>query len=161
MNHQLSVGVEYTILHLVRLNWQLRSSLCTGRDLDKPLLGEHSLASTGQTLLVVFGRPSPAWGLKKCRSPQAEELALTPTNLAVLARRCLANLGEFRHYVQEQAYLALPSLMLPADQCLIPAVRSVHIELSQKLGICFQMSTTSSSTWKTTWLACRVPEDPM
>jgi hypothetical protein len=41
--------------------------------------------------------------------------------------------------VHEQAFLALPPLLLRAAQQLIPAVRAEHLELSQKVGIRSQL----------------------
>jgi hypothetical protein len=57
----------------------------------------------------------------------------------VLARQYLVNRGGFRRYVHEQAFLALPPLLLRAAQQLIPAVRAEHLELSQKVGIRSQL----------------------
>ena len=55
------------------------------------------------------------------------------SNLALfLARQYLVNRGGFRRYVHEQAFLALPPLLLKAAQELIPSIRSEHLELSKK-----------------------------
>ena len=64
---------------------------------------------------------------------------MAAANLAVLARQYLANQGGFRRYVHEQAFLAVPPLLLRAAQELIPTVRAKHIELSQKVGIRSQL----------------------
>ena len=64
---------------------------------------------------------------------------MAAANLTVLVRQYLANRGGFRRYVHEQAFLALPPLLLRAAQQLIPAVRAEHIELSQKVGIRSQL----------------------
>ena len=60
-------------------------------------------------------------------------------NIGVLARQYLANKGGFRRYVHEQAFLALPPLLIRAAQELIPAVKPEHIELSPKVGIRSQL----------------------
>ena len=60
-------------------------------------------------------------------------------NLALLSSLSLANRGGFRRYVHEQAFLALPPLLLRAAQHLIPAVRAEHLELSKKVGIRSQL----------------------
>ena len=60
-------------------------------------------------------------------------------NLRLLARQYLANRGGFRRYVHEQAFLALRPLLVRAAQELIPAVKTEHIELSQKVGIRSQL----------------------
>ena len=48
-------------------------------------------------------------------------------NIGVLARQYLANRGGFRRYVHEQAFLALPPLLIRAAQELIPACKSLNI----------------------------------
>ena len=47
-------------------------------------------------------------------------------------------------YVHEQAFLALPPLLLKAAEELIPSVRAEHIEISQKGGIRSQLFNHSS-----------------
>ena len=61
------------------------------------------------------------------------------SNFAVLGRQYLANRGGFRRYVHEQAFLAIPPLLLQAAQQLIPSLRAEDIELSQKVGIRSQL----------------------
>ena len=69
---------------------------------------------------------------------------MAASNLALLARQYLANRGGFRRYVHEQAFLALPPLLLRAAQELIPAVRAEHLQLSEKVGIRSQLFNHSS-----------------
>ena len=49
-----------------------------------------------------------------------------------LTRQYLANRGGFRRYVHEQAFLALPPILIRAAQELIPSIKPNHIELSEK-----------------------------
>jgi hypothetical protein len=46
--------------------------------------------------------------------------------------------------VHEQAFLALPPLLLKAAQELIPSLRAEHIEISKKVGIRSQLFNHSS-----------------
>jgi len=146
--HQFGVGGHYSLLPFKGLYWQLkpgcpiqpRTNLYPVPDLNVPFLGVHFTPSADATPLVSIGpTATPAWGRENYRGLQAVEPAMAATNLAVLARQYLANQGGFRRYVHEQAFLALPPLLLRAAQELIPAVRAEHIELSQKVGIRSQL----------------------
>ena len=64
---------------------------------------------------------------------------MAAANLALLTRQYFANRGGVRRYVHEQAFLALPPILLKAAQKLIPAIRAEHLELSQKVGIRSQL----------------------
>ena len=146
--HQFGVGGHYSLLPFKGLYWQLkpgcpiqpRTNLYPVPDLNVPFLGLHFTPSADATPLVSIGpTATPAWGRENYRGLQALEPAMAAANLAVLARQYLANQGGFRRYVHEQAFLALPPLLLRAAQELIPAVRAEHIELSQKVGIRSQL----------------------
>jgi L-2-hydroxyglutarate oxidase LhgO len=146
--HQFGVGRHYSLLPFKGLYWQLkpgcpiqpRTNLYPVPDLNVPFLGVHFTPNADITPLVSIGpTATPAWGRENYRGLQAVEPAMAAANLAVLARQYLANQGGFRRYVHEQAFLALPPLLLRAAQELIPAVRAEHIELSQKVGIRSQL----------------------
>lgn len=146
--HSFGVGGEYTLLPFKGLYWQLkqdcpiqiRSNLYPVPDLNVPFLGVHFTPSADPNPLVSIGpTATPAWGRENYRGIDALEPAMAASNLAVLAQQYLANRGGFRRYVHEQAFLALPPLLLRAAQQLIPAVRAEHIELSQKVGIRSQL----------------------
>ena len=146
--HSFGVGDEYTLLPFKGLYWQLkpdcpiqpRSNLYPVPDLNVPFLGVHFTPSADPNPLVSIGpTATPAWGRENYRGIDALEPAMAASNLAVLARQYLANRGGFRRYVHEQAFLALPPLLLRAAQQLIPAVRAEHIELSRKVGIRSQL----------------------
>ena len=146
--HQFGVGGHYSLLPFKGLYWQLkpgcpiqpRTNLYPVPDLNVPFLGVHFTPSADSSPLVSIGpTATPAWGRENYRGLQALEPAMAFTNLAVLARQYLVNQGGFRRYVHEQAFLALPPLLLRAAQELIPAVRAEHIELSQKVGIRSQL----------------------
>ena len=146
--HQFDVGRQYSLLPFKGLYWQLkpgcpiqpRTNLYPVPDLNVPFLGVHFTPSADATPLVSIGpTATPAWGRENYRGLQALEPTMAAANLAVLARQYLANQGGFRRYVHEQAFLALPPLLLRAAQELIPAVRAEHIELSQKVGIRSQL----------------------
>ena len=90
------------------------------------------VVSIGPTATVAFGR-------ENYRGLEAVEPGMAAANIGVLARQYLTNRGGFRRYVHEQAFLALPPLLIRAAQELIPAVKPEHIELSQKVGIRSQL----------------------
>jgi L-2-hydroxyglutarate oxidase LhgO len=146
--HQFGVGRHYSLLPFKGLYWQLkpdcpiqpRANLYPVPDLAVPFLGVHFTPNADPTPLVSIGpTATPAWGRENYRGLQALEPAMAAANLAVLVRQYLANRGGFRRYVHEQAFLALPPLLLRAAQQLIPAVRTEHLELSQKVGIRSQL----------------------
>ena len=151
--HQFGVGLHYGLLPFKGLYWQLkrgcpiqpRTNLYPVPDLDVPFLGVHFTPSAEAIPLVSIGpTATPAWGRENYRGFEGLEPAMAAANLALLARQYLANQGGFRRYVHEQAFLALPPLLLRAAQELIPAVRAEHVELSQKVGIRSQLFNTSS-----------------
>lgn len=142
------VGHQYTLLPFKGLYWQLkpgcpiqpRTNLYPVPDLNVPFLGVHFTPSADPTPVVSIGpTATPAWGRENYRGLQALEPAMAAANLALLASQYLANRGGFRRYVHEQAFLALPPLLLRAAQQLIPTVRAEHLELSQKVGIRSQL----------------------
>jgi len=151
--HQFGVGRHYSLLPFKGLYWQLkrnspiqpRTNLYPVPDLSVPFLGVHFTPSADPTPLVSIGpTATPAWGRENYRGLEGIEPAMAAANLALLARQYLANRGGFRRYVHEQAFLALPPLLLKAAQELIPAVRAEHLELSQKVGIRSQLFNHSS-----------------
>jgi len=146
--HRFGVGEHYSLLPFKWLYWQLkagcpiqpRCNLYPVPDLNVPFLGVHFTPSADPVPVVSIGpTATPAWGRENYRGLQALEPAMAAGNLALLARQYLANRGGFRRYVHEQAFLALPPLLLRTAQQLIPAVRAEHLELSQKVGIRSQL----------------------
>ena len=146
--HRFEVGRHYSLLPFKGLYWQLKSdcpiqprcNLYPVPDLDVPFLGVHFTPSADATPVVSIGpTATPAWGRENYRGLDAVEPAMAAANLALLARQYLANRGGFRRYVHEQAFLALPPLLLRAAQQLIPAVRAEHLQLSEKVGIRSQL----------------------
>ncbi|MEI6030893.1 MAG: FAD-dependent oxidoreductase [Synechococcaceae cyanobacterium ELA739] len=146
--HRFGVGRQYSLLPFKGLYWQLkpdcpiqpRCNLYPVPDLNVPFLGVHFTPSADATPVVSIGpTATPAWGRENYRGLQAVEPAMAVANLAMLARQYLANRGGFRRYVHEQAFLALPPLLLRAAQQLIPAVRAEHLQLSEKVGIRSQL----------------------
>jgi len=143
-----SVGLEFTLLPFKGLYWQLkkdspiqpRCNLYPVPDLDVPFLGVHFTPSADSVAVVSIGPTATlAWGRENYRGLQAVEPGMTASSLGVLARQYLANRGSFRRYVHEQAFLALPPLLLRAARQLIPTIRAEHLELSSKVGIRSQL----------------------
>ena len=146
--HLFGIGEHYTLLPFKGLYWQLKTS-CTFQprtnlypvpDLNVPFLGVHFTPSADSTPVVSIGpTATPAWGRENYQGFNAIEPLMAAANLGVLGRQYLANRGGFRRYVHEQAFLALPPLLLRAAQELIPAIKPEHIELSKKVGIRSQL----------------------
>tara|TARA_B100002051_G_C16725157_1_gene634862 strand:+ start:825 stop:2054 length:1230 start_codon:yes stop_codon:yes gene_type:complete len=142
------VGYKYIILPFKGLYWQLkdncpfqlRTNLYPVPDLSVPFLGVHFTPSADVTPVVSIGPTATlAFGRENYRGLKGIEPSMAAANIAVLARQYLTNRGGFRRYVHEQAFLALPALLVRAAQELIPAVKPEHIELSQKVGIRSQL----------------------
>ena len=142
------VGDQYTLLPFKGLYWQLkancpfqpRSNLYPVPDLSVPFLGVHFTPSADATPIVSIGPTATlAFGRENYRGFQAIEPSMAVKNVGLLARQYLANRGGFRRYVHEQAFLALPPLLIRAAQELIPALRAEHVELSHKVGIRSQL----------------------
>jgi len=146
--HQFGVGRYYSLLPFKGLYWQLkadcpikpRTNLYPVPDLDVPFLGVHFTPSADKIPLVSIGpTATPAWGRENYRGVEGIEPGMAAGNLILLAKQYFANRGGFRRYVHEQAFLALPPLLLKAAQELIPAVQAEHIEISEKVGIRSQL----------------------
>ena len=164
--HQFDVGRHYSLLPFKGLYWQLkpncpiqpRTNLYPVPDLAVPFLGVHFTPSADPTPLVSIGpTATPAWGRENYRGLQAVEPAMAAANLNLLARQYLSNRGGFRRYVHEQAFLALPPLLLRAAQQLIPAVRAEHLELSEKVGIRSQLFNHNSQRLEDDFLCLAGP----
>ena len=146
--YPFGVGHQYTLLPFKGLYWQLKKScpiqprvnLYPVPDLNVPFLGVHFTPTADHNPVVTIGpTATPALGRENYRGLQAIEPVMAAANLSLLARQYFANRGNFRRYVHEQAFLALPPLLLQAAQQLIPALRAEHLEFSQKVGIRSQL----------------------
>jgi len=142
------VGHEYSMLPFKGLYWQLkaecpiqpRSNLYPVPDLNVPFLGVHFTPNTDPIPVVSIGpTATPAWGRENYHSIDAIEPVAAVKNLQILASQYLKNKGGFRKYVHQQAFLALPPLLLKAAQELIPGIQREHLEISQKVGIRSQL----------------------
>jgi L-2-hydroxyglutarate oxidase len=146
--YPFGVGHEYILLPFKGLYWQLKNSsliqpkanLYPVPDLNVPFLGVHFTPSADPTPVVSIGpTATPAWGRENYQGASGLELGMALSNIAVLAKQYLANQGGFRRYVHEQAFLALPPLLLRATQQLIPAITANDLEPSKKVGIRSQL----------------------
>ena len=142
------VGNQYKLLPFKGLYWQLKAS-CPFKprtniypvpELSVPFLGVHFTPSADTTPTVSIGPTATlAFGRENYRGFKGIEPGMAAENIGVLARQYLTNNGGFRRYVHEQAFLALPPLLIRAAKELIPAIEHEHIELSQKVGIRSQL----------------------
>ena len=141
-------GNQYTLLPFKGLYWQLkancpfqpRTNLYPVPDLNVPFLGVHFTPSADETPVVSIGPTATlAFGRENYQGFQAIEPRMAAENIRILANQYLTNSGGFRRYVHEQAFLALPPLLIRAAQELIPSIKPEHIELSPKVGIRSQL----------------------
>jgi len=146
--HRFEVGLNFRLLPFKGLYWQLKkncgihvpTNLYPVPDLDIPFLGVHFTPSADPEPVVSIGPTATlAMGRENYRGLEGLEPAMTASNVLTLANQYIRNQGGFRRYVHEQAFLALPPLLLRAAQELIPFVRSEDIEPSQKVGIRSQL----------------------
>ena len=133
-----------------------RTNLYPVPDLSVPFLGVHFTPSADATPVVSIGPTATlAIGRENYRGFKGIEPSMAAANIGVLARQYLTNRGGFRRYVHEQAFLALPPLLIRAAQELMPAVKPEHIELSQKVGIRSQLLIKQLKNLKTISLSTR------
>ena len=146
--HQFGIGQQYNLMPFKGLYWQLkpncpiqpRTNLYPVPDLSLPFLGVHFTPSADSTPWVSIGpTATPALGRENYSGLEALEPGMALANLSLLTRQYLGNRGGFRRYVHEQAFLALPPLLLRAAQQLIPSLQANHLEPSQKVGIRSQL----------------------
>ena len=142
------VGDDYTLLPFKGLYWQLKencpfkpgTNIYPVPDLSVPFLGVHFTPSADITPVVSIGPTATlAFGRENYRSFESIEPGMAAGNIGILARQYITNSGGFRRYVHEQAFLALPPLLIRAAQELIPAIKPEHIQLSKKVGIRSQL----------------------
>jgi len=67
------------------------------------------------------------------------KLIVPEINSGVLTKQYMLNKGNFRKYVHEQAFLAVPPLLIKAAQELIPSIELSDIEQSNKVAIRSQL----------------------
>ena len=146
--HQFGIGHQYKLLPFKGSYWQLKdtcpiqpqTNLYPVPDLSVPFLGVHFTPSAETNPLVSIGpTATPAWGRENYSGLHAIEPGMALANLSLLTNQYLSNRGGFRRYVHEQAFLAMPNLLLKAAQQLIPSLQAKHLEPSQKVGIRSQL----------------------
>ena len=161
------VGDQYTLIPFKGIYWQLKAScpfqpktnLYPVPDLSVPFLGVHFTPSADTTPIVSIGPTATlAWGRENYRGLQAIEPRMAAKNMGLLAKQYVSNQGQFRRYVHEQAFLALPPLLLRSAQELIPALKAEHIELSKKVGIRSQLFNRKTQNLEEDFLCISGPK---
>ena len=160
------VGDNYTLLPFKGLYWQLkancpiqpRTNLYPVPDLNVPFLGVHFTPSADMSPVVSIGPTATlALGRENYRGFTSIEPGMAVKNISILTLQYLKNLGGFRRYVREQAFLSLPPLLIRAAQELIPTIKPEHIELSQKVGIRSQLFNRQTETLEDDFLCLPGP----
>lgn len=146
--HKFGVGLKYSIMPFKGLYWKINSgsrikprvNIYPVPDLSVPFLGVHFTPSADEEPVVSIGpTATPAWGRENYVGVKGIEPAMAIKNLGVLAKQYILNKGNFRRYVHEQAFLAVPPLLIKAAQELIPSIELSDIELSNKVAIRSQL----------------------
>ena len=139
--YPFGVGHQYTLLPFKGLYWQLKKScpiqprvnLYPVPDLNVPFLGFISPHCRSRSCCDHWAYCHASFGAENYRL-QAIEPAMAAANLSLLASSTLLTAVIFVA-MHEQAFLALPPLLLQAAQQLIPEIRAEHLELSQKVEL--------------------------
>ncbi len=164
--HSFDIGRQYFLLPFKGLYWKLkqecpiqpRCNLYPVPDLSVPFLGVHFTPSADTIPLVSIGpTATPAWGRENYRGLEGVEPVMAAANIAVLASQYLHNRGGFRRYVHQQAFLALPPMLLRTAQQLIPAIQAEHLELSEKVGIRSQLFNRNTMSLEDDFLCLSGP----
>ena len=160
------VGDQYTLIPFRGIYWKLKAS-CPFKprtniypvpDSNVPFLGVHFTPSADTTPVISIGPTATiAWGRENYRGLKGVEPGVAAENIAVVARQYITNNGGFRRYVHEQAFLALTPLLIQAAKELIPAIKSEHIELSQKVGIRSQLFNRKTKQLEDDFLCLQGP----
>ena len=146
--HQFGVGLTYSIMPFKGLYWKINSeskikpkvNVYPVPDLSVPFLGVHFTPSADEEPVVSIGTTAtPAWGRENYVGVKGIEPAMAVKNISILAKQYILNKGNFRRYVHEQAFLAVPPLLIKAAQELIPSIEISDIEISKKVAIRSQL----------------------
>ena len=164
VSRMFGVGHQYTLLPFKGIYWEVkqgfefqpRTNLYPVPDLNVPFLGVHFTPNTDATPTVSIGpTATPALGRENYKGFEGMEPSSIIKNLGVISSQYLSNNGGFRRYVHEQAFLAMPPLLIRAAQELIPTIKPEHIKVSKKVGIRSQYLTDLLSNWRTILFACK------
>ena len=142
--HTFNVGLEFSLMPFKGIYWQLKQS-CPFKpkcnvypvpDLSVPFLGIHFTPSADGNPTVSIGPTATlALGRENYDGLTNLDPILTGQNIITLANQYLANKGNVRRYVKEQAFLHIFPLMVREVKKLIPNIQDKHIEKSNKVAI--------------------------
>ena len=164
--HKFKVGLEYTLLPFKGLYWQLRKSssikipcnLYPVPDLNLPFLGVHFTPSADHEPLISIGPTATlAFGRENYELIKGLEPIMALSNVSILAQQYIKDLGNFRHYVHDQAFLSMPNLFLKAAKELIPSINYNDIEKSKKVGIRAQLYNINKNSLEDDFLCISGP----
>ncbi len=138
---------------------QLNTNLYPVPDLNVPFLGVHFTPSSGNPSILSIGpTATPALGRENYTGFEKLEPLLTSRNIALLAYQYLQNRGGFRKYVHEQAFVSFKPLLIQSAQQLIPAIKSIHVTPSSKVGIRSQLYNKKSGKLEDDFLCLEGPD---
>ena len=153
ISHLFDIGKKYKIIPFRGSYWEiknnsnlkLKTNIYPVPDLNVPFLGVHFTPSAdkipkitiGPTATIAFGRENYNW------QKNIEPIS-TLDNILTLTSQYVQNRGGFRKYVHEQAFLALPHLLIKSAKELVPKIKTEHIIISKKVGIRAQLFNKDS-----------------
>jgi len=164
--HKFKVGLEYTLLPFKGLYWQLKKSssikipcnLYPVPDLNLPFLGVHFTPSADNDPLISIGPTATlAFGRENYELIKGLEPIMALSNISILAQQYIKDLGNFRRYVHDQAFLSMPNLFLKAAKELIPSINYNDIEKSKKVGIRAQLYNIKKNSLEDDFLCLSGP----
>ncbi len=146
--HLFDIGMNYKIIPFRGSYWEIKNNnnlkiktnVYPVPDLNIPFLGVHFTPSAdtipkitiGPTATLAFGRENYNW------QKNVEPIS-TLNNIFTLTSQYLQNQGGFRKYFHEQAFLALPPLLIKSAQEIVPKIKKENLKISQKVGIRAQL----------------------
>ncbi len=151
--HEFDVGFDYKIIPFKGIYWKLRKNcsininlnLYPVPDLNVPFLGVHFTPCANNNSIIIGPTAIPALGRENYKLLENIEYKNSIDDFAFLAKQYFLNLDGFRKYVNEQAFLGIPSFFLKSAQDLIPNLKRNQIERSNKVGIRAQLFNLRSN----------------
>ena len=161
--HQYNVGKDYRIIPFKGLYWdikdnfllKIRTNIYPVPDLNVPFLGVHFTPSSDNNSVYIGPTAIPALGRYNYKGFENFETVLTIKNLFTFSKLYISNKERFRNYVNEQAFMRLPFLLINSAKQIIPSINLKNIRLSNKVGIRAQLYNEKTSKLENDFLCLK------
>jgi len=146
MAHLFDIGKQYTLLPFKgsyyrlsnKLGLHINGLIYPVPDLNVPFLGVHSVKNISGE--IYFGPTAvPAFGREHYQGMKGIELHDGIQISYHLIQQYIRNKQGFRQFAHEEAGRFLKRRFVDAAQALVPALKSEHLEVSNKVGIRAQL----------------------